>query len=493
MKFNRRVHIVATLFLALFLFTTNAYANSLTTIAGDNGSVSPLGRIVGDSGTVTVAPGSLYQVDKVRLYEGTKVAANKLRGTFPDDCPADDGPFPKDCSYGGINITYAYDGVNVIFTYSGLGADYAMAASFGLAPVAGFVVDGASPPSGSEEPDVTVQFNDTSTNSPSALSWDFGDGGTSTSPNPLHTFTAAGTYPVTLKVYNNLGQETDSYPLDYIVKVPTIAYQASAGANGSITPSRGVIKPSGEVTVDEGQETTFTIAPDPLYRVADVVLDDSSVCIGVPDVTCEEITAVIFDKDDIADHDIAVTFEPIPITADFSATIPTAGITTADQIQFNNLSLGSQLTWTWEFVDEDGNIIDTSALQDPAYKFAQAGTYTVTLTVDNGAALPHSYSETYTVNANGSVVREGNSSSQGYVKLQDAYDEIVEAIETIKMQAGEPIDERLIFNRDVTVLLKGGYDDGFANDAGFTQIRGNIIISNGTVIVSKIIVGPEST
>ena len=146
--------------------------------------------------------------------------------------------------------------MNINYTYLDKGTELTLAIYFELAPVASFEVDSASPPTDTAEPVVTVQFNDMSTNNPSSFSWNFGDGSTSTLQSPDHPFTAAGTYPVTLKVYNTLGQEADSYTLDYTVKVPTITYQASAGANGVITPS-------GTVIVDEGSTTTFTIAPEP--------------------------------------------------------------------------------------------------------------------------------------------------------------------------------------------------------------------------------------
>lgn len=53
-----------------------------------------------------------------------------------------------------------------------------------------------------------VLFNDTSTNAPISWSWDFGDGGTSAEQNPLHTYTIAGTYDVSLNVTNSVGSNT---------------------------------------------------------------------------------------------------------------------------------------------------------------------------------------------------------------------------------------------------------------------------------------------
>ncbi len=50
-------------------------------------------------------------------------------------------------------------------------------------------------------PTVTDPDNDT----PFTYSWDFGDGGTSTQANPIHTYTAAGTYTVKLEVTDRRG------------------------------------------------------------------------------------------------------------------------------------------------------------------------------------------------------------------------------------------------------------------------------------------------
>jgi len=45
---------------------------------------------------------------------------------------------------------------------------------------------------------LAVQFNDTSTGSPTSWAWNFGDGATSTSQNLTYIFNTAGVYPVTL-------------------------------------------------------------------------------------------------------------------------------------------------------------------------------------------------------------------------------------------------------------------------------------------------------
>ncbi|HVT18611.1 MAG TPA: IPT/TIG domain-containing protein [Thermoanaerobaculia bacterium] len=50
-----------------------------------------------------------------------------------------------------------------------------------------------------------VAFNDTSSNTPTSWTWDFGDGGSSTTENPVHTYGVAGTYLVILDACNSAG------------------------------------------------------------------------------------------------------------------------------------------------------------------------------------------------------------------------------------------------------------------------------------------------
>lgn len=70
-------------------------------------------------------------------------------------------------------------------------------------PVADF---SGTPTSGNSPLD--VQFTDASTGIPTSWSWDFGDGSFSTTQNPVHRYTAVGTYNVSLAVENIGGNDT---------------------------------------------------------------------------------------------------------------------------------------------------------------------------------------------------------------------------------------------------------------------------------------------
>ena len=60
-----------------------------------------------------------------------------------------------------------------------------------------------------------VAFSDASTNVPTSWSWTFGDGGSSTAQNPSYTYTAAGTYTVSLTATNQYGSDIET-KIDYI-------------------------------------------------------------------------------------------------------------------------------------------------------------------------------------------------------------------------------------------------------------------------------------
>ncbi len=72
----------------------------------------------------------------------------------------------------------------------------------GNPPVAGF----SASPEGGTLP-LTVTFTDTSSNRPATWNWNFGDGTTSSEQNPVHTYTTAGQYFVTLRVSNHFGSD----------------------------------------------------------------------------------------------------------------------------------------------------------------------------------------------------------------------------------------------------------------------------------------------
>lgn len=92
------------------------------------------------------------------------------------------------------------------------------------APVAAFSAD---PKSGIAP--LKVAFNDRSTGIHNSWKWDFGDGTYSTAKNPVHKYTAAGNYTVSLTVGNAAGNNTltkSGFVVVSALKAPVAAFNA---------------------------------------------------------------------------------------------------------------------------------------------------------------------------------------------------------------------------------------------------------------------------
>ncbi len=110
------------------------------------------------------------------------------------------------------------------------------------APVADF---SGTPTSGPAPLQVT--FQDQSTNTPTAWSWDFGDGGSDTVQNPQHTYQTAGSYTVTLTASNAGGSNTASKPA-YVTVGVLHTLSVTARADQFIVSSGATVNLTATVT-----------------------------------------------------------------------------------------------------------------------------------------------------------------------------------------------------------------------------------------------------
>ncbi len=101
-----------------------------------------------------------------------------------------------------------------------------------IALTAAFLFSPASPVAGQ-----SVQFTDTSTGRPTSWQWSFGDGGTSTSQNPSHTYTAAGSYGVTLTVQAGSNSDSTNRTLNVLAEAP--GYYVDTGHPGASDSNPG--------------------------------------------------------------------------------------------------------------------------------------------------------------------------------------------------------------------------------------------------------------
>ncbi|OEU42261.1 hypothetical protein BGV40_10505 [Methanosarcina sp. Ant1] len=91
------------------------------------------------------------------------------------------------------------------------------AAAFSASPTSGYVP-------------LKVQFTDKSTGSQTSWRWSFGDGTYSTVKNPVHTYSKAGKYTVSLTVKNAAGSNTvtkSSFIVVNVLRAPIAAFSAS--------------------------------------------------------------------------------------------------------------------------------------------------------------------------------------------------------------------------------------------------------------------------
>jgi PKD repeat protein len=231
-----------------------------------------------------------------------------------------------------------------------------------------------------------------------SYSWEFGDGGLSTSQNPPHTYTNYGTFNVKLTIVNSNGciKDTTKQVIVHPLPIPEFSFTSPncAGAvvcftnlSHTVTGYLGWINTwvwdfgdgSPAVTI------TFPGVPDVCHTFAGVAL---SHIVRLTVTTTDGCT-------DFIEH--AVTSIPAPV-----ANFGFPGITCANQlVQFTDLSQlnggGSIISWDWNFGDGITGVNNTSTAQNPAHLFSAAGTFSVTLIVKNTSGCQDTILKTVTV------------------------------------------------------------------------------------------------
>ncbi len=162
-----------------------------------------------------------------------------------------DPEFPPETNirFNGIEVASAYGGGSFTLSFqvpSGIPpGDYPVQAIRGsqtatatftviTLPVASFAM---TPSSGTGPAPLVVQFNDTSTGSPTSWWWSFGDDSTSTLQNPTHTYRKTGTYKVTLTVTNAAGKSARERTIT--VYQPTLRVFPVSGRAGTMVTVNG--------------------------------------------------------------------------------------------------------------------------------------------------------------------------------------------------------------------------------------------------------------
>ncbi|MCC4769883.1 PKD domain-containing protein [Methanosarcina sp. DH2] len=238
-------------------------------------------------------------------------------------------------------------------------------------PVASFssnVTSGKAP--------LNVLFTDTSTGTPTAWNWSFGDGTYSTVQNPVHTYSSAGNYTVMLTASNVAGNTTVT-KTNYIsvgtdaAQMPVASFSASPTSGNAPLSVIFTDSSTGNPTAwkwDFGDGNNSAVQnPVHAYSTA----GNHTVTLTVTNAAgSNTVTKSNYIK-------VTGTTAQMPVAA-FSAS-PTSGNAPLS-VTFTDSSSGSPTTWSWNFGDGT-----SSTQKSPTHTYSTAGNYTVTLTVTNAA------------------------------------------------------------------------------------------------------------
>ncbi|NIS79780.1 MAG: PKD domain-containing protein, partial [Anaerolineales bacterium] len=254
-------------------------------------------------------------------YSGTEGEEISFDGSASDDPNGTIVSYLWEFGDGGTSLEqnpvhpYSQDGtytvtLTVTDNESATDTDTTTATVIDTDPIANFT---GSPTHGSEP--LTVSFTDTSESYDGIVSylWDFGDEGTSTEQNPVHTYVSAGQYTVSLTVSEADGDSDTKTKFPYIMvedSVPTASFTYSPPSPLEGDPvafdassSTGYDQPLsygwdfGDGSSGEGVSPTHTYAQDGDYLVTLTVTDAD----GDSDST--SLTITVIDKDPTADFD----------------------------------------------------------------------------------------------------------------------------------------------------------------------------------------------
>lgn len=216
---------------------------------------------------------------------------------------------------------------------------------------------------------LTINFEDHSSNSPTAWYWNFGDGFTSTMQNPQHTYTSPGTYTVIFTVSNQYGSNTIT-ATDFIHAFSGPLPIADFNCDKFTGPNPLTVKFTNLSTSSDEWEWQFgdgniSFLKDPVYTYSSP---------GYYTVFLMARNQTGMDTEIKENYIHVISGELLPV-ADFNAneTYGSKPLT----VNFNDYSQNAT-SWTWQF--GDGNM---STSQNPIYTYSNTGDYTVSLKVNN--------------------------------------------------------------------------------------------------------------
>jgi PKD repeat protein len=222
--------------------------------------------------------------------------------------------------------------------------------------------------------------------------WDFGDGSTSTSRDPSHTYTDPGTYHVELTVQDGSGAAATS-SRDVTVPGPEfpIALTASSRADATTqyvtlnwtgaTGASVYLYRNGDVLVstpNDGKHNISRTSTKPVTWVFKVCESASTIC-------SNEVTVVFTGSPTNA-----------PPVADFTSGCGGLACSFTDR---STDADGTLASWSWNFGDGSA-----STARNPSHTFAGPGTYPVALSVTDNAGASQTKTVSVAVSATATIL-----------------------------------------------------------------------------------------
>lgn len=237
----------------------------------------------------------------------------------------------------------------------------------------------------------SVNFSD---NSPGAINWnwDFGDGYSSSQQNPVHTYTAAGTYQVGLQTQsggNGCSQNVFPYAT-YIIK----------GGEADFTSTQTICPPYTSTFTDLSVNAVSWLwefgdgSTSTLQNPVHIYPQPGNYNVSLTITTADGCVYTKF-------QNWAASFLPLVAnaTATTNDTIPPLNV------QFNANSSGAT-QWFWDFGDGG-----TSTQQNPLHVFTTGGPFNISLTISNPGCSFTYYYNSVTLGSGGALPGPGNDST----------------------------------------------------------------------------------
>jgi gliding motility-associated-like protein len=242
-------------------------------------------------------------------------------------------------------------------------------------------------------------FTDASASNGSTITawlWNFGDGQTSTTQNPSHTYTTAGNFTVQLTATNSNGctSATTSQTI-HISALPVAAFSYSTPdcTGSAITLTDVSTSSGGSITSwvwNFGDNTTVAKTSSEAFQHTYSAAGTYTVTLAITNSGgCSSTTSQ------------TITISPLPvvtfITPDVCLTDAYAAFTNTT---VNTTGTTGSFTYLWNFGDPNANSANPniSILENPTHKYSAAAVYQVSLTVTSSSGCSSTTTKSFTVN-----------------------------------------------------------------------------------------------